>query len=148
MSRRSSGFAAGSTTPTGPLMANDWAERALVVGVSLHGVRSRRRARRHEGAPAPGTPESSAVATVAQLVSTLAGGRPRRVGILRLHASHADAYDGSCGGSGVDPRHPGVHLLQLQLAGLGGLAIDLVAYGSLRFALAHELADAAERAGG
>jgi uncharacterized membrane protein len=35
-----------------------------------------------------------------------------------------------------------------QLAGLGGLAVDLVAYGSLRFALAHELADAAERAGG
>jgi hypothetical protein len=132
------------------LMANDWAERALVVGVIAYtafavvGVLVVTRE-----APAPGTPESSAVATVAQLVSTLAGAVLVAWGILRLHASHADAYRWFMRGLLVWILVTQVFIFySSQLAGLGGLAIDLVAYGSLRFALAHELADAAERAGG
>lgn len=132
------------------LMANDWAETALVVGVIAYtafavvGVLVVT-----TEAPAPGTPESSAVATVAQLISTLAGAILVARGILSLHASHADAYRWFMRGLLVWILVTQVFIFySSQLAGLGGLAVDLVAYGSLRFALAHELADAFERSGG
>ncbi len=129
------------------LMAHNWAETALIVGViaytmfAVAGVLLVATA-----APAPGTAESSAVASVAQLVSTIAGAVLVGRGILLLRASHADAYRWFMRGLLVWILVTQVFVFySSQLAGLSGLAVDLVAYGSLRFALARELADAAER---
>ena len=132
------------------VMANDWAETALVVGVIAYTAFA------VVGvlfvtiqAPAPGTPESSAVATVAQLISTLAGAVLVARGILSLHASHSDAYRWFMRGLLVWILVTQVFIFySSQLAGLGGLAVDLVAYGSLRLALAQELGEAAERSDG
>jgi hypothetical protein len=87
---------------------------------------------------APGEP--SAVATVAQVGSTILGAALVLVGVLRLPSSRLTAYHWFMRGLLV-----WILLTQMfvfyssQLAGLGGLAIDLVAYGSLRFALDREL---------
>jgi uncharacterized membrane protein len=131
------------------VMANPWSERALVVGVIAYtafaviGVLVVTTA-----APAPGAPETSAAATVAQLVSTLAGAVLVARGILSLHASHADAYRWLMRGLLVWILITQVFVFySSQLAGLGGLAVDLVAYGSLRFALAREVGDTVARAG-
>jgi hypothetical protein len=131
------------------VMANPWSERALVVGVIAYTafavigvlvVTSE--------APAPGAPETSAAATLAQLVSTLAGAVLVARGILSLHASHADAYRWLMRGLLVWILITQVFVFySSQLAGLGGLAVDLVAYGSLRFALSREVSDTVARAG-
>ena len=131
------------------VMANPWSERALVVGVIAYtafavlGVLVVTKE-----APAPGAPETSAAATVAQLVSTLAGAVLVARGILSLHASHADAYRWLMRGLLVWILITQVFVFySSQLAGLGGLAVDLVAYGSLRFALAREVSETVARAG-
>ena len=131
------------------VMANPWSERALVVGVIAYtafaviGVLVVT-----TEAPAPGAPETSAAATVAQLVSTLAGAVLVARGILSLHASHADAYRWLMRGLLVWILITQVFVFySSQLAGLGGLVVDLVAYGSLRFALAREVSDTMARAG-
>jgi hypothetical protein len=131
------------------VMENPWSERALVVGMIAYTafavlgvlvVTTK--------APAPGAPETSAAATVAQLVSTLAGAVLVARGILSLHASHADAYRWLMRGLLVWILITQVFVFySSQLAGLGGLAVDLVAYGSLRFALAREVGDTVTRAG-
>jgi uncharacterized membrane protein len=130
-------------------MANPWSERALVVGVIAYtafaviGVLVVT-----TEAPAPGAPETSAAATVAQLISTLAGAVLVARGILSLHASHADAYRWLMRGLLVWILITQVFVFySSQLAGLGGLVVDLVAYGSLRFALAREVSDTMARAG-
>ena len=119
------------------VMANAWSERALVVGVIAYtafavlGVLVVT-----TGAPAPGAPDTSAAARAAQLVSTLAGAVFVARGILSLHSSHADAYRWLMRGLLVWILITQVFVFySSQLAGLGGLAVDLVAYGSLRFAL-------------
>ncbi len=129
------------------VMANRWSERALVVGVIVYtafavlGVLVVT-----TEAPAPGASETSAAATVAQLVSTLAGAVLVARGILSLDASHADAYRWFMRGLLVWILITQVFIFySSQLAGLGGLAADLVAYGSLRFALAREIGDTATR---
>jgi uncharacterized membrane protein len=131
------------------VMANPWSERALVVGVIAYtafaviGVLVVT-----TEAPAPGAPETSAAATVAQLISTLAGAVLVARGILSLHASHADAYRWLMRGLLVWILITQVFVFySSQLVGLGGLAVDLVAYGSLRFALAREVSDTMARAG-
>ena len=131
------------------VMANPWSERALVVGVIAYtafaviGVLVVT-----TEAPAPGAPETSAAATVAQLISTLAGAVLVARGILSLHASHADAYRWLMRGLLVWILITQVFVFySSQLAGLGGLVVDLVAYGSLRFALAREVGDTVARAG-
>ncbi len=131
------------------VMANPWSERALVVGVIAYTafavigvlvVTSE--------APALGAPETSAAARAAQLVSTLAGAVLVARGILSLHASHADAYRWLMRGVLVWILITQVFVFySSQLAGLGGLAVDLVAYGSLRFALAREVSETVARAG-
>jgi hypothetical protein len=125
------------------VMANQWSERALVVGVIAYtafavvGVLVVT-----TGAPAPGAQETSAVATVAQLVSTLAGAVLVARGILSLHGSHADAYRWFMRGLLVWILITQVFVFySSQLAGLGGLGVDLVAYGSLRFAFAREVGE-------
>ncbi len=129
------------------VMANAWSERALVVGVigytavAVLGVLVVTTAE-----PAPGAPETSTAATVAQLVSTLAGAVLVARGILSLHGSRAEAFRWFMRGLLVWILITQVFVFySSQLAGLGGLGIDLVAYGSLRFALAREIADGMAR---
>ncbi len=77
---------------------------------------------------------------MAQVVSTVAGAALVGVGVVRLPSSRVAAYHWFMRGLLV-----WILLTQMfvfyssQLAGLGGLAIDLVAYGSLRYALIREV---------
>jgi hypothetical protein len=123
------------------LMANEWFERALVVGVigyagsAVVGV-----VLVATTTPAGAGAEASAVATVAQVASTLAGAVLVGRGVLSLHGSRAAAYRWFMRGVLVWLLITQVFVsYSSQLAGLGGLAVDLVAYGSLRFALAREI---------
>jgi len=126
------------------VMANDWSERALVVGVIAYaGLAVVGVFLVATTAPLAGAPDTSTAATVAQVTSTLAGAVLIARGILSLHGSRADAYRWFMRGVLVWILITQVFVFySSQLAGLGGLAIDLVAYGSLRFALARELDDA------
>jgi hypothetical protein len=122
------------------LMTKPWAMRVLTIGViayaaaAVAGV-----ALLAASAPfgAPGEP--SAVATVAQVISTIAGAALVAVGVVRLPSSRTAAYHWFMRGLLV-----WILLTQMfvfyssQLAGLGGLIVDLVAYGSLRFVLDRE----------
>ncbi len=86
---------------------------------------------------APGEP--SAVATVAQVSSTILGGALVGVGVLRLRSSRLAAYHWFMRGLLVWILLTQVFVFySSQLAGLGGLAVDLIAYGSLRYALDRE----------
>ena len=98
--------------------------------------------------PAAGAPETSAAATVAQVVSTLAGAALVARGILSLRGSRAEAYRWFMRGLLVWILVTQVFVFySSQLAGLGGLSVDLVAYGSLRFALTREVGDARAQPG-
>ena len=123
------------------LMANPWAERALSVGVvayaalAVFGVTLVA-----TGAPAGGVAETSTVATLAQVASTLAGTALVARGVLSLHHSRTAAYHWFMRGLLVWILVTQVFVFySSQLAGLGGLAVDLVAYGSLRFAITREI---------
>ncbi len=145
MAGRSSLVAQGRRRLTGGyerVMANPWAERALsvfVVGyavVTVAGVTL----------VAAGTPsgggaaETASVATIAQVGSTIAGAALVGRGVLALPGSRAAAYHWFMRGLLVWILVTQVFVFYgSQLAGLGGLAVDLVAYGSLRFAIGREL---------
>ena len=124
------------------LMANPWAERALsglVVGyaaVTVAGV-----ALVAAGTPSGGgAAETSTVATIAQVGSTIAGAALVGRGVLSLPGSRAAAYHWFMRGLLVWILVTQVFVFySSQLAGLGGLVVDLVAYGSLRFAITREL---------
>jgi len=123
------------------LMAKPWAERALTVGVVVYaGAAVAGVALLATSTPVGAPGEPSAVATVAQVISTIAGAVLVGVGVVRLPSSRAAAYHWFMRGLLV-----WILLTQMfvfyssQLAGLGGLIIDLVAYGSLRFALSREI---------
>ena len=123
------------------LMANPWSERVLSVGVvayaalavlavTLVAVET----------PTGGEAETSAVATIAQVASTIAGAALVGRGVLSLRTSRTAAYHWFMRGLLV-----WILVTQMfvfyssQLAGLGGLVVDLVAYGSLRFAITREI---------
>ena len=131
------------------VMANAWSERVLIVGVIVYaavaviGVLLVTTSE-----PAAGAPETSAAATVAQVISTLTGAAIVARGILSLRGSRADAYRWFMRGLLVWILVTQVFVFySSQLAGLGGLFVDLVAYGSLRFALAREVGDARTQPG-
>jgi uncharacterized membrane protein len=123
------------------LMANPWAERALIVGVVAYaavavvGV-----ALVATSALAAGVSESATVATIAQVSSTIVGAALVGRGVASLGSSRTAAYHWFMRGLLV-----WILVTQMfvfyssQLAGLGGLVVDLVAYGSLRFALTREI---------
>jgi hypothetical protein len=129
------------------VMANEWSERALVAGVIVYAVLAVVGvALITTSAPAAGALETSAAATVAQVVSTLAGAALVARGTLSLAGSRADAYRWFMRGLLVWILITQVFVFySSQLAGLGGLAVDLVAYGSLRFALTREIGRARAR---
>jgi hypothetical protein len=123
------------------LMANPWAERALsglVVGyaaVTVAGV-----ALVAAAVSASGPAETSTVATIGQVASTIAGAALVGRGVLSLGRSRAAAYHWFMRGLLVWILVTPVFVFySSQLAGLGGLVVDLVAYGSLRFAISREL---------
>jgi uncharacterized membrane protein len=122
------------------LMANPWAERALSVGVVAYaavavvGVTLVTTA-----ASASGPAETSTVATLGQVASTIAGAALVGRGVVSLGRSRATAYHWFMRGLLVWILVTQVFVFySSQLAGLGGLVVDLVAYGSLRFALTRE----------
>lgn len=123
------------------VMGNPWAERALIVGVVGYAVL----AMVGVGLVAVTTPgdtsnDTSTAATVAQLVSTIAGAVLVGRGVLSLPSSRVEAYRWFMRGILVWILITQVFVFySSQLAGLGGLAIDLAAYGTLRFAIVREL---------
>jgi hypothetical protein len=123
------------------IMARPWAEPALTLGVVIYAaaaVVGVLLVAMSTPTGAPGDPSSFAI--VAQVVSTLAGAALFVVGVVRLPSSRVAAYHWFMRGLLV-----WILLTQMfvfyssQLAGLAGLAIDLIAYGSLRFALIREV---------
>jgi len=122
------------------LMAHPWAERALVVGVVAYAVAAMLGVTIVAAStPVDPTGQTSAFATTAQLVSTIVGASCVALGVVRLRRSRAAAYHWFMRGLLVWILVTQVFVFySSQLAGLGGLVVDLVAYGSLRFALARE----------
>jgi hypothetical protein len=122
------------------LMGTRWAERALtifvagyalvaVVGVLLVAVST----------PSVGATETSSVAAVVEVLSTIVGAVLVARGLLNLRASRMDAYRWFMRGLLVWLLITQVFVFySSQLAGTGGLVADLLAYGSLRFALTRE----------
>jgi len=122
------------------LMANAWADEAVTVGVVAYaavavvGV-----AVVVASTPVERAPETATMATAAQLISTIAGAACIGVGVIRLRGSRHSAYHWFMRGLLVWILITQVFVFySSQLAGLGGLIVDLIAYGSLRFALARE----------
>lgn len=122
-------------------MARPWAESALTLGVVIYAAAA------VVGVvlvafstPAGAAGDPASFATLAQVVSTIAGAALVGVGVVRLPSSRVAAYHWFMRGLLV-----WILVTQMfvfyssQLAGLGGLAIDLVAYGSVRFALIREV---------
>jgi hypothetical protein len=86
-----------------------------------------------------GASDSVGAAAVGQALSTLAGAVLVGRGVLALPGSRVEAYHWFLRGVLVWLLVTQVFVFyRSQLAGLGGLAIDLLAYMALRYALAHE----------
>ncbi len=122
------------------IMARPWAEPAITIGFILYaasavvGV-----VLVATSTPAGATGDPTSFATLAQVVSTSAGAALVGVGVVRLPSSRIAAFHWFMRGLLVWILLTQVFVFySSQLAGLGGLAIDLVAYGSLRYAMIRE----------
>jgi len=122
------------------VMANPWAERVLSVGVVAYAAAAVMAvALVAAGTPADGVAETSAVATIGQLASTIVGAALVGRGVLSLRNSRTAAYHWFMRGLLVWILVTQIFVFySSQLAGLGGLVVDLVAFGSLQFALTRE----------
>jgi len=122
------------------VMANTWADQAVTVGVVVYAAAALLGVVLVAAAtPANGAQETSTVARDAQLLSTIVGAACVGFGVVRLRESRTSAYHWFVRGVLVWILVTQVFVFySSQLAGLGGLIIDLIAYGSLRFALARE----------
>lgn len=123
------------------LMANLWAERALVIGVVAYAAVGVVGVARIAVSPSlGGVGETWTVATITRIGSTLVGVAFVGWGVASLRTSRVVAYRWFMRGLLV-----WILVTQMfdfysaQLAGLGALVINLVAYGSLRFALTREI---------
>jgi len=123
------------------LMAKRWAERLLIVGVATYAAAAVAGVMLIATSTPDGAGgENATVARFAQVLSTIAGAALVGVGVVRLRSSRVAAYHWFMHGLLV-----WILITQMfifyssQLAGLGGLIIDLVAYGSLRYALTREI---------
>jgi hypothetical protein len=120
----------------GSLVENDWFERAVVVIVIGYAVAAV--VGIYSISVALGGPETPMVG-IAQQVSSVVGGLLILRGVISLPRSRAAAYVWFTRGLLVWMLISQVFVFySSQLAGLVGLAIDLLAYGALRFALSHE----------
>ncbi|MDQ6794862.1 MAG: hypothetical protein M3067_08620 [Chloroflexota bacterium] len=123
------------------LMANAWAERALVIGVVAYAAVGVVGVALTAVSSSPGSVgETWTVATITRVGSTLVGVAFVGWGVVRLRTSRAIAYQWFMRGLLV-----WILITQMfdfysaQLAGLGALVVNLIAYGSLRFALSREI---------
>lgn len=119
------------------VMAHEWADRALTIAVvgyallALAGVAA--------VVAASGGPGDAGVVVLAQFGSTVGGAILIGVGVLNLPSSRIEAYRWFTRGILVWILITQVFVFyRSQLAGLGGLAIDLVAYAALRLAISEE----------
>jgi hypothetical protein len=96
------------------------------------------------GAQRPDASQPVTVSTLGQVISTLAGAILVGRGVIALPGSRVEAYRWFIRGVLVWILVTQVFIFyESQLAGLGGLAIDLAAYGMLRFGLRRETAPVA-----
>ena len=122
------------------LMANPWAERALTLGVVGYATLAVVGVALIATTTAGAASDTSTAATIAQLGSTIAGAALVGRGVISLRSSRAAAYHWFMRGLLVWILITQVFVFySSQLAGLGGLIVDLVAYGSLRFAVTREI---------
>jgi hypothetical protein len=123
------------------LMANPWAEWVLSVGVVAYAaVAILAVILVATQTPTGGEADTSAAAAIAQVASTIAGAALVGRGVLSLRSSRTAAYHWFMRGVLVWILVTQAFVFySSQLAGLGGLVVDLVAYGSLRFAITREI---------
>src|SRR5664280_2867725 len=123
------------------LIANPWAERVLIASVLAYTALALAGVALLAASTAAGdSTASSTFATIMQVSSTLAGAALVLRGLASLRSSRIAAYHWFMRGLLIWILLTQVFVFySSQLAGLGGLAVDLVAYGSLRFALDREI---------
>jgi hypothetical protein len=123
------------------VMATQWAERALTMAVIAYGALAVVGVALIATSAGNGTrSDASTAATVTQLGSTIVGAALVGRGVISLPTSRIAAYRWFMRGILVWILVTQVFVFySSQLAGLGGLVVDLVAYGSLRFAMVREL---------
>jgi hypothetical protein len=123
------------------LMATPWADRALTIGVIAYAVIAGIGVGLVVFTAARPTTLSAGVATITQLGSTIAGAGLIGRGVLSLPTSRMNAYRWFQHGILVWILITQVFVFyDSQFAGLAGLATDLIAYGSLRYAIQREIA--------
>jgi hypothetical protein len=123
------------------LMANEWADRALTIAVVAYAVLGV--AGVVALVVASGGPGDAGVVVIAELGSTVAGAAFIGAGVVRLPVSRIEAYRWFMRGILLWILITQVFVFyRSELAGLGGLAVDLVAYAALRLAITEELTHA------
>lgn len=126
------------------LMANEWADRALTIGVVVYAVLAVLGVA--TVVTASGGPGDVGVPVFAELGSTVAGAVLIGLGVVSLPGSRIEAYHWFMRGILVWILVTQVFVFyRSELAGLSGLAIDLVAYAALRLAITEELTHARPR---
>jgi len=122
------------------VMANEWAESAVIVGVVTYTAILVAAAVLRVWMSYGSGGQALASATIAQLVSTTVGAACIAAGVIRLTRSRMAAYDWFTRGVLVWILVTQVFVFySSQLEGLGGLVVDLVAYAGLRFAMTREV---------
>lgn len=123
------------------VMARRWAERAMTIGVLGYAALAvAGTALIALTAYAGAASDTARFAVVAQLASTIAGAALILRGVVSLPTSRGAAYQWFMRGFLVWILITQVFVFySSQLAGLGGLAVDLVAYAVLRLAVIREL---------
>jgi hypothetical protein len=126
------------------LMAAPWADTVLAVGVVAYAVLAVASVVAVVLSPPAGAAsDTSALALAAQIGSTIVGSALIARGVVALRHSRVEAFHWFMRGLLVWILVTQVFMFYTsQLAGLGGLAVDLVAYGSLRYAIGRENAAA------
>ena len=123
------------------LMATPWADRALTIGVIAYAVIAVTGVGLVSMLAGQPTNATSSAATITQVASTIAGAVLIARGVLSLPTSRLDAYRWFRRGILVWILITQVFVFySSQLAGLSGLVADLIAYGSLRYAIEREIA--------
>jgi hypothetical protein len=116
-----------------------WFEPTLAVGVIVYAVLATVSSLALLLGPAQGASDSVGTAAIGEAISTIVGAALIGRGVLALHESRASAYRWFARGLLVWILVTQVFIFyRSQLAGLGGLAIDLVAYVMTRFAIRRE----------
>jgi len=122
------------------LMAMPWVNRGMTIGVVAYAVLAVIGVGLVVVVANP-TNATASVATITQLGSTIAGAALIGRGVLSLPTSRIDAYRWFTRGILVWILITQVFVFySSELAGLGGLVVDLAAYGSLRYAIQREVA--------